>query len=173
MYIPTQKKTYYKTKRLQQTPEEVEKYFSGFLAFIHSIEQQIIKPADTNKRKIFYSGKKKRHTIKMQLMVNNRGYLHKLRYKKGRSHNYDTYKRHYLVISKQFLNVVDLRYLGIEKDFPKPLSALTCKKEKKQNLSQEEKEYNKIHSRKKDNYRTYDSVNSCVYIKIHSLVKYL
>ena len=34
-------KTYYKTKRLQ-TPEEVEKYFPGFLVFIDSTEQQQI-----------------------------------------------------------------------------------------------------------------------------------
>ena len=35
------------------------------------------------------SGKKKRHTVKNQLMVNNRGYiLHKRGYKKGRKHDY-------------------------------------------------------------------------------------
>ena len=28
-----------------------------------------------NKRMIFYSGKKKRHTIKNQVMVNNRSYI--------------------------------------------------------------------------------------------------
>ena len=35
--LPIPQKTYYKTKRLQ-TPEEVEKYFPGFLAFIDSTE---------------------------------------------------------------------------------------------------------------------------------------
>ncbi len=63
------------TKRLK-TPEEVEKYFPGFLTFIDSTEQQIPRPIDNNKRKIFYSGKKKRHTIKTQLMVNNQGITH-------------------------------------------------------------------------------------------------
>jgi len=34
---------------------------------------------------MYYSGKKKRHTIKNQLMVNNRGYiLHKVAHKEGR-----------------------------------------------------------------------------------------
>ena len=38
-----------------------------------------------SKRKLFYSGKEKKHTIKTQLMVNNHGIIiHKLGYKKGR-----------------------------------------------------------------------------------------
>ncbi len=51
--------------------EEVEKYFLGFLAFNDSTKQPIPRPINNNKRKIFYSGKKKRHMIKMQLMVNS------------------------------------------------------------------------------------------------------
>jgi DDE superfamily endonuclease len=45
--------------------------------------------------------------------------------------------------------VIDLGYLGIEKDFPEQLSVLPHKKKRNQDLSQEEKEYNKIHSRKR------------------------
>ncbi len=38
---------------------------------------------------MFYSGKKKRHTVKNQLTVNKDGYiLHKVAYKKGRRHDY-------------------------------------------------------------------------------------
>jgi hypothetical protein len=86
--IPIPQKIYNKTKRLK-TPEEVEKYFPNFLAFIDSTEQQIPRPVDKERRKIFYSGKKKRHTIKNHITVNNRGYiLHKIRYKKGRKHDY-------------------------------------------------------------------------------------
>ena len=89
--IPIPQKIYNKTKRLK-TPEEVEKYFPGFLAFIDSTEQQQIpRPVDNNKRKMYYSlGKKKRHTlVKNQIMVNNRGYiLHKVAHKKGKRHDY-------------------------------------------------------------------------------------
>ncbi len=122
-------KTYYKTKRLQ-TPEEVEKYFPGFLAFTDCTEQQIPRPVDGERKKIFYSGKKKRHTIKNQITVNNRGYiLHKFGYKKGKKHNYDIYKEnHPTVIPKQVVNVVDLGYMGIETDFPEQLSVLPYKK---------------------------------------------
>ncbi len=87
--VPIPQKTYQITKMLK-TPEEVEKYFPGFLAFIDSTEQLIPRPVDKERRKIFYSGKKKRHTIvKNQITVNNRGYiLHKVGYKKGRKHDY-------------------------------------------------------------------------------------
>ena len=91
------------------------------------IEQQIPIPVDKNRRKLFYSGKKKKHTIKNQITVNNRGYiLHKVGYKKGRKHDYDIYKNHHLITPKQVVNVIDLGYLGVETDFPGQLSALLC-----------------------------------------------
>ena len=86
--IPIPQKMYPLTKRMK-TPEEVERYFpAGFLAFIDSTEQQIPRPADKEKRKMYYSGKKKRHTaVKNQLMVNKDGFiLHKIGYKKGKRH---------------------------------------------------------------------------------------
>ncbi|MDQ6723703.1 MAG: transposase [Thermoproteota archaeon] len=65
--VPILQKLYNITKRLQ-TLEEVEKYFPGFMAFIDCTEQQIPRPVDKNKRKIFYSlGKKKRHTVRISL----------------------------------------------------------------------------------------------------------
>ena len=67
-----------------ENPEEIEQYFPGFLAFIDSTEQQIPRPVDKKRKKIFYSGKKKRHTVKNQLMVNNHGIIiHKTNHKKG------------------------------------------------------------------------------------------
>ncbi len=151
--VPIPQKTYQITKRLK-TPEAVEKYFPGFLAFTDCTEQQQIpRPVDKERRKIFYSGKKKRHTIvKNQITVNNRGYiLHKVGYKKGRKHDYDVYKKnHPVVIPKQVVNVVDLGYLGVETDFPEQLSShCTYKKKRNQFLSDDEKEYNKIHSKKR------------------------
>jgi hypothetical protein len=69
-----------------------------------------------NKKKIFYSGKKKkRHTVKNQSMVNNRGFIiHKVNHKKGRRHDYDIYKNNHSVTPKQVVNVLDLGYLGVE-----------------------------------------------------------
>jgi len=101
---------------------------------------------------MYYSGKKKKHTIKNQIMVNNRGYiLHKIAHKKGKRHDYDIYKENHLVIPKQVVTVFDLGYLGIEKDFPNQLSSLPKRKKRNQEggLSMEEKDYNKSHSKKR------------------------
>ena len=90
-------------------------------------------------------------------MVNNRGFIiHKSNYKKGRKHDYDIYKSNHSVTPKEVINVVDLGYLGIEKDFPDQLSALPYRKKRNLDLPKEEKEYNKNHSKKKENSdRTY------------------
>ncbi len=148
--VPIPQKIYNITKRLKTT-EAVEKYFPDCLAFTDSTEQQIPRPADNRRRKLYYSGKKKRHTIvKNQIMVNNRGYiLHKVAHKKGRKHDYDVYKRNHPVIPKEVVNVFDIGYLGVETDFPEQLSSLPYKKKRNQCLSQEEIEFNYIHSKKR------------------------
>ena len=147
--VPIPQKTYQITKRLK-TLEEVERYFPGFLAFTDCTEQQIPRPVDRERRKMYYSGKKKKHTVKSQLVVNNHGYIiHKLDHRKGRRHDYDVYKKNHPVIPKDVLNMYDLGYLGVENDFPEQMSALPYKKKKNQELSQEEKDYNKIYSKKR------------------------
>jgi hypothetical protein len=49
-----------------KTADKVEKYFPGFIAFTDCTEQQIPRPVNKRKRKIFYSGKRKKHTVKNQ-----------------------------------------------------------------------------------------------------------
>jgi hypothetical protein len=130
--IPIPQKIYNITKRLR-TPDEVERYFPGFMAFIDSTEQQIPRPIDNKRKRMFYSGKKKRHTIKTQIMVNNHGLIiHKSGCKKGRRHDYDIYKKNHSVTPKQVLNVFDLGYLGIEKDFPQQISSIPNRKKRNQ-----------------------------------------
>lgn len=148
--IPIPQKLYRITKKRLQTPEEVEKYFPGFMAVTDCTEQQIPRPIDKRIRKMYYSGKKKRHTTKTQITVNNHGYIiHKTDHKKGHRHDYNIYKKNHPITPKDVLNVFDLGYLGIEKDFPEQRSSLPYKKKKDRELSQEEKEYNKSHSRKR------------------------
>ena len=86
--VPIPQKIYNKTKRLR-TAEDVEKYFPGFLAFTDCTEQQIQRPVDKRRRKAYYSGKKKTHTVKNQLMVNNRGFI---------LHNQDIRKEENMII---------------------------------------------------------------------------
>jgi hypothetical protein len=79
------KKLYKRTRRLRTIDEVEEEYFPGFKAFIDSSEQEIPRPKNKRKRKSYYSGKKKKHTVKTQHMVNSEGLiLHKTKHKKGR-----------------------------------------------------------------------------------------
>jgi hypothetical protein len=91
--IPLPMKLYKRTRRRLRTIDEVEEYFPGFKAFIDSTEQEISRPKNKRRRKSYYSGKKKKHTVKTQYMVNSEGFiLHKTDHKKGRKHDYDVYK---------------------------------------------------------------------------------
>lgn len=147
--IPIPQKIYKLTKRLR-TPKEVEKYFPGFLSIIDCTEQQIPRPESKKRRKTYYSGKKKRHAVKTQLMVSNQGIIiHKSGHKKGKRHDYDIYKNNHPAAPKQVVSVFDLGYLGVEKDFPEQISSLPNRKKRRQDLSQEEKDYNQHHSRKR------------------------
>ena len=66
---------------------------------------------------------------------------------------YWIYNNNWPVIPKQEVVtvVVDLGYLGIEKDFPEQLSSIpNRKKRNQQDLISEEKKYNKIYSKKRE-----------------------
>src|SRR6476620_4506445 len=146
--IPLPKKLYKRTRRLR-TIDEVEGYFPGFKAFIDSSEQEIPRPKNRRRRKSYYSGKKKKHTIKTQYMVNGEGtILHKTRHERGRIHDYEIFKNKHPTTPPQVENVLDLGYLGVQNDFPTVKSVLPFrKKRKKGELSNEEKKHNRRHSK--------------------------
>ncbi len=56
-------KNYQMTKRLNRPEEEVEQYFPDFMTLDYT-EQEIPRPKDRMRRKIYYSGKKKKHPVK-------------------------------------------------------------------------------------------------------------
>src|SRR4051812_30182503 len=58
-------------------------------------------------------------------------------------------KRIILLLPKQVVNVFDLGYLGVEKDFPQQLSSLPNRKNRNQKISEEERYYNKDHSKRR------------------------
>jgi len=50
----------------------------------------LLKRNHNKRRKMYYLGKKKKHTVKNQIKVNNGGFIiHKVGHKKGRRHDYD------------------------------------------------------------------------------------
>jgi hypothetical protein len=142
------KKLYKRTRRLR-TIDEVEEYFPGFKAFIDSSEQEIPRPKNKRRRKSYYSGKKKKHTIKTQYMVNSDGtILHKTGHDRGRIHDYEIFKNKHPTTPMQVDNVFDLGYMGVQNDFPTVKSVLPFrKKRKKGELSNEEKKHNRRHSK--------------------------
>jgi DDE superfamily endonuclease len=63
---------------------------------------------------------------------------------------YSIYKKNHPVTPKQVVNVFDLGYLGVEKDFPEQISSLPNRKKRSQkDLSHEEKECNRNHHSRK------------------------
>ena len=145
--IPLPKKLYKRTRRLR-TIDEVEKYFPGFKAFIDSSEQEIPRPENKRKRKSYYSGKKKKHTVKTQYMVNGEGtILHKTGHDRGRIHDYEIFKNKHPITPLQVENVLDLGYMGVKNDFPTVKYVLPFKKKRKSELSDEEKRHNRKHSK--------------------------
>jgi hypothetical protein len=146
--IPLPKKLYKRTRRLR-TIDEVEEYFPGFKAFIDSSEQEIPRPKNKRRRKSYYSGKKKKHTVKTQYMVNGEGtILHKTGHDRGRIHDYEIFKNKHPITPLQVENVFDLGYMGVKNDFPTVKSVLPFRKSrKKSELSNEEKRHNRKHSK--------------------------
>ena len=65
--LPIPQKLYNLTKRLK-TQDEVEHYFPDFKAFIDVTEQQIPRPKHKVRRTTYYSGKRKRHTVKKEII---------------------------------------------------------------------------------------------------------
>jgi len=101
------KKLYKRTRRLRTIDEVEEECFPGFKTFIDSSEQEIPRPTkNKRKRKSYYSGKKKKHTVKTQYMVNGEGLiLHKTEHKKGRKHDYEIFKNKHPITPLQVENV--------------------------------------------------------------------
>ena len=145
--IPLPKKLYKRTRRAR-TIDEVEEYFPGFKAFIDSTEQEIPRPKNKRRRKSYYSGKKKKHTIKTQYMVNSEGtILHKTGHDRGRIHDYEIFKNKHPITPLQVENVLDLGYMGVKNDFPTVKYVLPFRKKRKSELSDEEKRHNRKHSK--------------------------
>lgn len=148
--LPIPQKLYNITRRLK-TKEEVEEYFPGFTAFTDCTEQPIPRPKNKKKKRQYYSGKKKKHTVKNLYTVNQKGLIiYKTKHRQiGRKHDYRIYKKNHPQLPNEVTTMFDLGFLGVEDDYPKQKSSLPIKKEKGCKLTTEEREYNKNHSAKR------------------------
>jgi DDE superfamily endonuclease len=76
------------------------------------------------------------------------GYLEDPRYEYCRINAYEIFKNKPPLIALQVENVLDLGYMGVQNDFPTVKSVLPFRKSrKKSELSNEEKKYNRKHSK--------------------------
>jgi len=63
------------------------------MAFTDADLEEVPRPKDEKKRKDFYSGKKKRHTIKTQIANNKKGLIvHISKSVEGKNHGYALFK---------------------------------------------------------------------------------
>ncbi|MDN5867812.1 MAG: transposase [Candidatus Nitrosocosmicus sp.] len=148
---PIPEKLYKVTRRLK-TREEVEQYFPGFMAFTDCSEKPIPKPTKNKlKSRLYYSGKRKKHTVKNLFTTNQKGLIiYKTRHNQmGKRHDYRIYKKNHPSLPKDITSMYDLGFLGVKKDFPEQKSLLPIKKEKSCELTLEQKEYNTNHSAKR------------------------
>ena len=116
--IPIPAKIYADSKKITNM-QELQVFFPDFYAITDATEQQISRPKDKHKRKTHYSGKKKKHTIKNQITINLKGeIIHKPPHAPGSHHNYNTFKSKHPILPEDVATFYDLRYQGVEKDFP-------------------------------------------------------
>ena len=147
--MPLPKKVYKKAKKIG-TMDELLRYYPELKSFIDATEQQIPRPKNKRRRKSYYSGKKKKHTVKTQLMVNKKGLiLHKTNHDKGTLHDYKIFRKTHPKIPKKVEVTADLGYVGIEKDFPDLKIRIPMKKQKGKPRTKQDRRFNRKLSRER------------------------
>jgi hypothetical protein len=96
------------------------------------------------KQRNYYSGKKKRHTHKEEIQINNKGKIINIsKCYRGRKHDFAIRKSE-KPMPKEALKLVNLGYQGLQKRTKNV--RLPIKKKRKIPITQEEKEHNRIHA---------------------------
>lgn len=141
--IPLPKRVHKKTKKIGDL-EELMNYFPDMKAFLDATEQEIPRPKNKRRRKSYYSGKKKRHTVKTQLITNKEGLIIDITgHEPGRKHDYEIFKRKHLPLPPDVELNADLGFQGIEKDFPSLKSKIPIKKPRGKSLEKKDKRHNR------------------------------
>jgi IS5 family transposase len=147
--IPLPEKVHRRAKKIG-TMEELLEYFPELKAIPDATEQEIPRPKNKRRRKSHYSGKKKRHTVKTQLIVNRKGLIvHKTRHSRGKKHDYQLYKDTRPFIPPDVEVEADSGYQGIERDFPGLRARIPRKKPRGKGQSGKNRRYNRKLSRER------------------------
>lgn len=111
---------------------------------VDATESQIQRP---KKQRDHYSGKKKQHTQKAQIVIDQNNKIICVNSSQGKEHDFSLFKRSKLAISSRVKVMVDLGYLGIEK-FHKN-SVIPKKKSKSNKLTDDDKKENRAKASKR------------------------
>ena len=121
------------------------------MAFTDCSEQPIPRPKNRLRRRLYYSGKRKKHTVKNLYTINQKELIiYKTKHKQiGKRHDYKIYKKNHPDIPKDIVNMYNPGFLGVEKkEYPEQKSELPIKKKRNQVLTKE-KSPNRNHSRRR------------------------
>ena len=114
---------------------------------IDGTEQGTQRPSGKKRQKPYYSNKRKRHTIKTQIVVTKNGRVISVSdsVPGGRVHDYSLLKRSRVMegLPKQVVKRVDLGYQGIETDYQDHVVVIPQKKPPKQDLTPAQKRSNR------------------------------
>jgi hypothetical protein len=110
-------------KKIGTLEELLEKHPEFKEVLIDATEQEVPKPKDKGRRKDLYSGKRKRHTVKMQLVVSTKKklvFLHLCRHVPGRVSDLVLLRATGVMgrISEEMVVRVDKGYEGLEEEYP-------------------------------------------------------
>lgn len=139
--------------------EELAKAVPGLRCLVDVGEQQIQRPKRNDMQKSHYSGKKKRHTAKVQYAVSSNGpILQNTKHSPGSVHDVKVYKMKPPIFKLRVkneegkygdvtLNVYDDKaYVGAA-EVPRAVNIPPVKKDRGKELTELEKKYNKTHSK--------------------------
>lgn len=134
--------------------KSVEDFFKVFPeakeVFLDGTERPIQRPADSERQKANYSGKKKRHTRKNLIMSDRKkriGFLSKT--VEGKQHDFSILKELSLPehIPKHIIQRVDLGFKGYQTQYPEHTISMPLRKPRTRELSKSVKEQNARKSR--------------------------
>ncbi|MBW3058538.1 IS5 family transposase [Spiroplasma poulsonii] len=122
----------------------INDYFNDKTIIIDATETPIQRPKKGQKQS--YSGKKKKHTIKTQVIIEQETKKNiATSFSLGKKHDYALFKESKIPILKNTKLIVDSGYQGIQKNHNNVL--IPTKKTKKNPLNKEQKQYNRLVSK--------------------------
>ena len=140
-------------RRLRNWEEFEQAYPELTEVAIDGTEQVIQRPRGKKRQKPYYSRKRKRHTVKTQIVVTKNGRVIWVSNSVpgGQVHDYSLLKRSRVMdrLPKQVTKRVDLGYQGIETDYPDHVVVIPKKKPPKQDLTPAQKRQNRKKAKKR------------------------